>query len=175
MLEQLDAVDRKILRLLQEDSALANTELAERVGLSSAPCWRRVKRLEELGIIARRVAILNPEALGLEIVVFASVKLAKHEKTSLTDFENAVKDYEQVTECYTVSGSMDFLLRIVTTDMRSYDRFLREHILQLPAVAEVDSRFVVTQVKYTTALPLDPVVAKPKKGRGSAATGERGD
>lgn len=172
MLQELDAVDRKILRLLQQDAGLSNTDLAERVGLSSAPCWRRVKRLEDMGIISRRVAILNPEALGLEIVVFASVKLAKHEKASLSDFENAVKDYEQVTECYTVSGSMDFLLRIVTTDMRSYDRFLREHILQLPAVAEVDSRFVVTQVKYTTALPLDPVVAKPKKAASVSGAGE---
>jgi DNA-binding Lrp family transcriptional regulator len=165
MLEELDAIDRKILRVLQEDAGLANTDLAERVGLSSAPCWRRVKRLEDLGIISRRVAILNPEALGLEIVVFASVKLARHDQSSLLAFENAVKNFDQVTECYTVSGGMDFLLRIVTTDMRSYEKFLREHILQLPAVTEAHSRFVVTQVKYTTALPLDPVVARSASGK----------
>ena len=160
MLERLDNVDRKILKILQETAGLSNAELAEKVGLSSAPCWRRVKRLEEAGIISRRVAILNPEALGLEIIVFASVKLAMHGQTALVDFENAVKAHDQVTECYTVSGSMDFLLRIVTTDMRSYEKFLREHVLTLPSVVEVDSRFVVTQVKYTTALPLEPVSAK---------------
>lgn len=173
MLQQLDAIDRKILRVLQEDAGIANTELAEQVGLSSAPCWRRVKRLEEAGIINRRVAILNPEALGLDILVFASVKLSLHENDALINFENAVKSYDQVTECYTVSGGMDFMLRIVTTDMRSYEKFLREHILRLPSVAEVHSRFAVTQVKYTTALPLDPVVATPMKANAGNLPRER--
>lgn len=156
MLQDLDEMDRRILGILQDDAGIANTELADRVGLSPAPCWRRVKRLEEAGFIARRVAILDPHALGLEIVVFATVKLASHENEALKQFERAMERYAEVTECYTVSGSMDFLLRVVTTDMRSYERFLREHILRMPSVAEVHSRFAVTQVKYTTALPLEP-------------------
>ena len=84
-----------------------------------------------------------------------------HERNALSDFEDAIRDFDQVTECYTVSGGTDFLLRVVTTDMRSYEKFLRENILQIPGVAEVHSRFAVTQVKYTTALPLDPIVARP--------------
>lgn len=150
----LDAIDLRILAILQEDASTANSELAERVGLSPAPCWRRVKRLEESGIIERRVALLNAERLNLAITVFSSVKLTSHGADALALFETKVQSFPEVTECYTVSGGMDFLLKVVTTSMRSYEAFLRDHILRLPGVSEVHSRFVVTQVKYTTALPL---------------------
>lgn len=150
----LDPIDVHILALLQEDAGLSNSDLAEQVGLSAAPCWRRVKRLEDAGMINRRVTLLNPQALGLAIVVYASVKLTHHNADALSEFEAAVMAFPEVTECYTVSGSMDFLLRVVTTDMRAYEIFLREQILRMSGVSEVHSRFVVTQVKHTTALPL---------------------
>lgn len=150
----IDPIDVHILAVLQEDAGISNTDLAEKVGLSPAPCWRRVKRLEDTSVIDRRVTLLNPQALGLAIIVYASVKLTHHNADALSHFESAVLAFPEVTECYTVSGGMDFLLRVVTTGMRSYEIFLREQILRMPGVSEVHSRFVVTQVKHTTALPL---------------------
>ncbi|WP_321390893.1 Lrp/AsnC family transcriptional regulator [Emcibacter sp.] len=154
MLDKLNDIDRKILDTLQQDASLTNTELADKVGLSTAPCWRRVKRLEELGIIDRRVAILNPEKLGLHIVTFANVKLSHHKDNALEEFEKLIEVYPEVTECYTISGSMDYVLKIVTTDMNAYENFLRQKLLKMEMVNEVHSRFAVTKVKYTTALPL---------------------
>lgn len=163
----LDAIDLRILEILQQDAGLANTDLAEKVGLSPAPCWRRVKRLEDAGIISRRVAILDPDAVGLPIVVFASVKLTSHGADALEQFESAVLAFPEVTECYTVSGGMDFLLRVVTTSMRAYESFLREQVLRMPGVSEVHSRFVVTQVKYTTALPVRHIATSGEDRRES--------
>ncbi|WP_020593910.1 Lrp/AsnC family transcriptional regulator [Kiloniella laminariae] len=156
----LDNTDRKILKLMQQDSGLSNAEIAEQVGLSTAPCWRRIKRLEENGIIRQKVAILDPDSLGLEIVVFATVKVTAQAQHGLEDFERRVSRFDEVTECYTVSGGMDYILRIVTIDMRSYERFLRDNLLQIPNIAEVHSRFAVSKVKYTTGLPLDLVKTK---------------
>ena len=156
----IDTTDKKILRLLQDDSDISNADLSEHVGLSAAPCWRRVKRLEEKGIIKRRVAIIDPDSLGLEIVVFTTVKISTQAQHGLEDFEKRVVRFDEITECYTVSGGMDYILRVVTTDMRAYERFLRDHLLQLPNIAEVHSRFAVSQVKYTTGLPLDLVETK---------------
>jgi Lrp/AsnC family transcriptional regulator len=124
------------------------------VGLSASPCWRRIQRLERDGVIRRRVALLDPAQLGLGVVVFASVKLSAHGRQALPEFEEAVKQYPEVMECYTVSGGVDFMLRVVTKDVHSYELFLRNHLTQLPAVAEVHSRIAITQVKYTTAVPL---------------------
>ncbi|MCP3983264.1 MAG: Lrp/AsnC family transcriptional regulator [bacterium] len=152
---EIDRLDREILRQLQQDAALSNAELAKLVGLSPSPCWRRTRRLEEVGVIQKRVALLDPEALGLNTVVFASVRLSAQGQTSLPDFEAAVRNYPEVVECYTTSGGVDFLLRVVTRDMRDYEDFLRNHLLQMPAVQEVHSRIAITQVKYTTALPLE--------------------
>ncbi|MCZ4282495.1 Lrp/AsnC family transcriptional regulator [Kiloniella laminariae] len=156
----LDNTDKKILKLMQQDSDLSNAEIAERVGLSTAPCWRRIKRLEENGIIRQKVAILDPDSLGLEIVVFATVKVTAQAQHGLEDFERRVSRFDEITECYTVSGGMDYILRIVTTDMRSYERFLRDNLLQIPNIGEVHSRFAVSKVKYTTALPLDLIKTK---------------
>lgn len=159
----LDSIDIRILEQLQRNGSMPNNELAERVGLSPAPCWRRVKRLEEAGVIRQRVALLDGEAVGLALTVFASVKLAHHTADAISLFEAAVLEFPEVTECYTVSGGTDFLLRIVTTSMRSYETFLRENILRLPGVSEVQSRFVVTQVKYTTELPVRLGQREPEK------------
>ena len=153
---QLDDIDRRILGILQEDASLSSAQVAEKVGLSSSPCWRRIQRLEKAGVIRKRVALLDPAALGLGIVVFASVRLTAHGRQALPEFEAAVERYPEVMECYTVSGGQDYLLRVATRDIHAYEVFLREHLLQLPSVGEVHSRIAITQVKYTTAMPIEP-------------------
>lgn len=150
----LDEIDRQILEILQEDASLSSAQLAERVGLSASPCWRRIQRLEKAGLIRKRVALLDAQALGLGIVVFASVRLSAHGRQALPEFEAAVERYPEVMECYTVSGGQDYLLRVATRDIHAYEIFLREQLLQLPSVAEVHSRIAITQVKYTTAMPI---------------------
>ncbi len=151
---ELDSIDRQILEILQDDASLSSAQLAEKVGLSSSPCWRRIQRLEKTGVIRKRVALLDPAALGLGIVVFASVRLTAHGRQALPEFEAAVARFPDVMECYTVSGGQDYLLRVVTRDIHAYEIFLREQLLQLPSVAEVHSRIAITQVKYTTAMPV---------------------
>ncbi|MEZ5757247.1 MAG: Lrp/AsnC family transcriptional regulator [Emcibacteraceae bacterium] len=154
MLVKLSDIDRKILKTIQRDSSITNNELADLVGLSAAPCWRRIKKLEEMGIISKRVGLLDPKALGLNIIAFANVKLSHIQEDALEKFEKEVIKFDEVTECYTISGSMDFLLRIVTENMQSYEKFLRQKLLRLPMVSEINTHFAVTQVKYTTAVPL---------------------
>ncbi len=151
---ELDRIDRQILEILQDDASLSSAQLAEKVGLSSSPCWRRIQRLEKTGVIRKRVVLLDPAALGLGIVVFASVRLTAHGRQALPEFEAAVARFPDVMECYTVSGGQDYLLRVVTRDIHAYEIFLREQLLQLPSVAEVHSRIAITQVKYTTAMPV---------------------
>ena len=151
---ELDSIDRQILEILQDDASLSSAQLAEKVGLSSSPCWRRIQRLEKTGVIRKRVALLDPAALGLGIVVFASVRLTAHGRQALPEFEAAVARFPDVMECYTVSGGQDYLLRVVTRDIHAYEIFLRGQLLQLPSVTEVHSHIVITQVKYTTAMPV---------------------
>ena len=150
----LSLTDIAILRLLQDDADLPVAEIAARVGMSPSPCWRRITRLQKDGFIERKVALLNARALGLGLVVFANVKLAKHQSALLREFEEAIVAYPEVTECYTMTGNMDYLLRIVTADIQSYERFLREHLSQMTAVLEVHSSIAITQIKYATQLPL---------------------
>lgn len=150
----LDETDKKILDLLQRDAALAVAEIAERVGLSQSTCWRRINLLEDAGVIRARTALLDAQALGLEVVVFANVKLSAHGRRSLNEFEEAIAVFPEVVECYTMSGEIDFLLRIVTKDIAAYEHFLRTTLLQMPSVQEVHSHIALSQVKYTTALPL---------------------
>ena len=150
----LDEFDKKILDRLQRDSTIAVAELAEQVGLSQSTCWRRINLLEQAGIIHSRVALLDPKALGIEVTVFANIKLSAHGRRSLNEFEEAISQCPEVVECYTMSGEMDFLLRIVARDIEAYERFLRETLLQMPSVQEVHSHIALSQVKHTTALPL---------------------
>ena len=149
-----DAIDAKLLDLIQRDASLSVAELAGQVGLSSSPCWRRIKRLEEDGVIARRVTILNDEKLGLGFEVYCTVKLSLPNKDNLEAFERAIDGWPEVMQCATVTGSADYELRIVTRDMRAFDDFLREKILSLGLVSNIESRIVITSVKNTTALPL---------------------
>ena len=152
-----DAIDAKLLDLIQRDASLSVAELAGQVGLSSSPCWRRIKRLEEDGVIARRVTILNGEKLGLGFEVYCTVKLSLPNKDNLEAFERAIDGWPEVMQCATVTGSADYELRIVTRDMRAFDDFLREKILSLGLVSNIESRIVITSVKNTTAVPLDLV------------------
>jgi Lrp/AsnC family transcriptional regulator len=150
----LSITDIAILRLLQENADLPVAEIAAQVGLSPSPCWRRIARLQKEGFISRKVALLDARALGLNLVVFASVKLAKHQSALLRRFEQEIVKYAEVLECYTMTGNMDYLLRIVTADIQSYETFLREHLSRIPGVLEVHSSIAITQIKYSTQLPL---------------------
>ena len=154
MSEALDPVDSRILDLIQQDAGLSVAEIAERVGLSSSPCWRRIKRLEDDGILQRRVAILDREKLGLSFEVYCTVKLSLPTKENLDRFERAVSGWPEVVQCATVTGAADYELRIVTRDMHTFDHFLRERILSLGLVSNIESRIVIRSVKNTTAVPL---------------------
>lgn len=154
MADTLDAVDARILDLIQHDASLSVAEIAERVGLSSSPCWRRIKRLEDDGVIQRRVTILDREKLGLSFEVYCTVKLSLPTKENLDTFEASVKTWPEVVQCATVTGSADYELRIVTRDMHAFDAFLRDRILSLGLVSNIESRIVIRAVKNATAVPL---------------------
>ncbi|MEO8813250.1 MAG: Lrp/AsnC family transcriptional regulator [Caulobacteraceae bacterium] len=154
MSERLDAIDARILDLIQHDAGLSVAEIAERVGLSSSPCWRRIKRLEEDGIIQKRVTILDREKLGLDFEVYCTVKLSLPTKDNLETFEQSVKRWPEIVQCATVTGSADYELRIVTRDMHAFDDFLRDKILSLGLVSNIESRIVIRAVKNSTAAPL---------------------
>ena len=154
MPETLDAVDARILDLIQHDASLSVAEIAERVGLSSSPCWRRIKRLEDAGVIRRRVTLLDNEKLGLGFEVYAEVRLTMPTKENLAAFEEAVIAWPEVAQCATVTGGMDYVLRVVTRDIHGFDDFLRDRLLALGLVQNVESRIVIRSVKSTTAAPL---------------------
>ena len=157
--ERLDAVDARILDLVQHDASLSVAEIAERVGLSSSPCWRRIKRLEEDGVIQRRVTVLDREKLGLDFEVYCTVKLSLPTQENLEVFEQSVKRWAEVVQCATVTGAADYELRIVTRDMHAFDSFLRDKILALGLVSNIESRIVIRAVKNSTAIPLGLVSA----------------
>ncbi len=151
----LSATDIKILTLLQQDASLTAAEIAEQVNLSVSPCWRRINRLEKEGVIEKEVALLNAEKLGMGLVIFARISLSQNDEASLHTFEERVRQFPEVVECYTVTGAADYFLKIITRDIKRYDQFLRRHLLQIPQVRDVNSNVAVTQVKYTTGLPLE--------------------
>jgi Lrp/AsnC family transcriptional regulator len=152
--DELDPVDARILDILQQDAGLSVAEVAERVGLSASPCWRRIKRLEDTGMILRRVTILDAVKLGLDFEVYAIVKLNLPSTENLNVFEAAVADWPEVVQCATITGREDYVLRIVTSDMHAFDKFLREKLLALGIVSDCESHIVTRGVKNVTALPL---------------------
>ena len=152
---QIDGIDAKILHLIQNNAALSVADIADSVGLSSSPCWRRIKRMEELGIIQERVTILNRKELGLDFEVFVAVKLALPNRVNMEKFEKAISKMPEVVQCAVVTGAVDFMLRVVTKDMHAYDDFLREELLNLDLISDVQSRIVIRQAKETSALPLN--------------------
>ncbi len=150
----MDTFDLQILRELQADAEISMQELGERVGLSHTPCWRRVKKLEQAGVIRHRVTLLDPEQLKLTVNVFVQVSLGVQQEEALNAFETAVQAIPEIVECYTVSGDRDFLLRVVVEDVSAYERLLKNTLVHLPEVANMSSTFALRQVKYTTELPL---------------------
>ena len=153
-MKSLDSFDVKILRELQKNADISMQDLGERVGLSHTPCWRRVKRMEEDGVIKRRVTLLEGDTLGLAVNVFVHVTLRNHQDDGLTLFEASVQDIPEIVECYTVSGDRDFLLRVVVADVSAYEQLLKHTLINLPGVDNLSSTFALRQVKYTTEYPL---------------------
>src|SRR5262249_4097906 len=138
--EELDGIDIKILDLLQQDSSLSIADIAEKVGLSSSPCWRRIERLKKIGVIRRQVTLLDYDKLGLGFEVSASVKLMLPSRENLDKFESAVAQWPEVVDLATVTGTADYMLRVITRDMHAYDDFLRDKVLALGLVSDVQSR-----------------------------------
>ena len=156
---KLSAADRRILDVLQTAGRIANVELAERVGMSSSPCLRRVKRLVQDGVIKGFAAIVDPKAIGLGVEAFAQVTIERHADAEATAFREAVKDVEEVLSCYAMTGELDFLLRIVVADLDAYGEFVRKKLLRLPSVKDVRTSFVIEVVKTSPGIPLHAIPA----------------
>ncbi|MES2042799.1 MAG: Lrp/AsnC family transcriptional regulator [Pseudomonadota bacterium] len=154
MPDELDAYERKILRVLQDDASLSTAAVAEAVGLSASPCWRRIDRLEREGFIKRRVAIVERRKVGLNAQIFAQVKLNAHGRANLDEFAAAIRTFPEVLECHVLMGSVDFMLRVVAADIEAYERFFFEKLSRLAGVQEINSTVALSEIKSTTALPL---------------------
>jgi len=151
---ELDAIDRKILVALQRDGRLTNQELAERVGLSPSPCLRRVKLLEARGILSGYVALVDPTALGLDIMAFVRVALERQDASGLDEFERQVGRWPEVLECYLMTGDADYQLRVVAASLAEYEAFLRDKLTKIPGVSKIQSSFAFRPVVYRTAVPI---------------------
>ncbi|WP_207481293.1 Lrp/AsnC family transcriptional regulator [Arenibaculum pallidiluteum] len=151
---RIDRIDRKILDALQRDGRMANNDLAAEVGLSPSPCLRRVKALEDAGVIRTYVALVDPAAVNLPVNVFVNVTLERQVEDRLDAFEAAVMERPEVLECYLMTGEADYLLRVVVPDLPTYERFLKEYLTRIPGIASIRSSFALKQVRYDTALPL---------------------
>jgi Lrp/AsnC family transcriptional regulator len=149
----MDAIDRKILTVLQEDCSLSVAEIGARVGLSSTPCWKRIQRLEADGVILKRVALVDQDRLGLGVSVFVSIETGDHSHAWLTRFAEVVQAMPEVMEFYRMAGDIDYMLRVVVADIASYDAFYKRLIATIP-LKNVTSRFAMEKIKATTALPI---------------------
>jgi Lrp/AsnC family transcriptional regulator len=149
----MDAIDRKILGVLQTDASLSVAEIGRRVGLSSTPCWKRIQKLEADGIIEKRVAVVNQDKVGLGVTVFVSIETDDHSEVWLAKFAELVGAMPEVLEFYRMAGDVDYMLRVVVPDIHGYDRFYKQLIAALP-LKNVTSRFAMERIKSTTALPL---------------------
>lgn len=154
MTPSLDDAERRILRVIQEDASLPTAAIAERVGLSPSPCWRRIDRLEREGVIRQRVALLDRRKIGLNAHVFAQVKLNAHGRAHLDDFAAAIRAFPEVLECYVLMGPVDFLMRVVARDIEAYEEFFFNKLSRLEGVREVVSTVALSEIKSTTVLPV---------------------
>jgi Lrp/AsnC family leucine-responsive transcriptional regulator len=152
--EPLDDTDRRILTLLQDDGRISLADLAGKVGLSPSPCLRRMRNLEKAGVIARYVAVLDQQAVGLPVSVFISIKLASQKQDALDKFAKTISRWPEVLECYLMTGPRDYWLRVVVPDLAAYERFLKQKLTRVDGVASIESSFALEQVKYTNVLPL---------------------
>lgn len=150
----MDRIDKKILALLQHDAGLSVSQIAERVGLTTTPCWRRIQNLEKRGVIDRRVTLLDRDSLNLGVDVFVAIRTNQHNAAWLESFAAAVVDFPEVMELYRMSGEIDYLMRVVVPDIASYDAFYRRLIRKVD-IQDVSSSFAMERIKYTTELPLD--------------------
>jgi Lrp/AsnC family transcriptional regulator len=149
----MDDMDRKILRLLQEDSSISVSDIARQVGLSASPCWKRINRMQVDGLIKRQVAVLDADKLGYGLTVFVSIKTGEHSADWLQTFANTVQAMPEVLEFHRMAGEVDYLLKVVVPDMKSFDQFYKK-LVELTALSEVTSRFSLETIKETTALPV---------------------
>ena len=149
----MDATDRKILNVLQQDASLSVAEIGHRVGLSSTPCWKRIQKLEADGVIEKRVAVVNQEKIGLGVTVFVSIETGDHSEAWLQKFAELVGAMPEVMEFYRMAGDVDYMLRVVVPDISGYDRFYKQLIAAIP-LKNVTSRFAMEKIKATTALPI---------------------
>ena len=149
----MDAIDRKILAVLQKDASLSVAEIGNRVGLSSTPCWKRIQRLEADGVIQRRVAIVDQDRLGLGVTVFVSVETGDHSEEWLKRFADVVSGLPEVMEFYRMAGDVDYMLRVMVPDIPGYDAFYKRLIATVP-LKNVTSRFAMEKIKSTTELPI---------------------
>ena len=155
MPQELGKTDIGILRLLQNDANLTTGAIAERLNISQSPCWRRINRIEQEGYINKRVALLDRRALGMEVVVFATINLTADGRRSLEEFECDIAQHPEVLECYTMAGIWDYVLKIVTRDITHYEAFVRNTLLSSPFISELHSHIAVTEIKNSTELPLE--------------------
>lgn len=151
---ELDYFERKILRELQRDASQTTAQIAEKVGLTPSPCWRRIDRLEREGLIRKRVAVIDRRKVGLNAHVFAQVKLTAHGRANLDEFSAAIRGFPEVLDAYVLMGTMDFMLRIVAKDIDAYERFFFERLSKLPDVQEIHSTVALSEIKSTNELPI---------------------
>ena len=151
----LDSIDKSIVRILQEDGSLSIADLAERIGMTAPPCWRRVKRLKESGVLERQVWRVSPEAIGLTVIIYATVKLVAHDVQATVAFQEQIRKLPEVLECYILLGSIDVLLKIAAKDIKSYEGIFYKKLSQLPGVREINSSVVMSHVKNSLVLPLE--------------------
>mgnify|MGYP003150245064 CR=1 FL=1 len=152
--QALDRIDYRILHYVQNDARMSNTDLADRIGLSPSPCLRRVKRLEQAGIIRRYVGIVDAAAVGLPISAFVNISLHSQDREGLEAFQSRVKTYAEVMECYLMTGTSDFLMRVVVPDLQSYERFT-DKLTRIPGISNIQTSFALKPVVYKTELPLE--------------------
>ena len=156
MPSELDTIDLKILSLMQQDASLSTAELAERVGLSQSPCWRRIQRMREEGYIKSQVVIVDRLKLGYHMQMFAQVKMTRLSESERADFVRQIQNIPEILECYTVFGEMDVMLKIIAPDVMWYQEFIFSTLLKLPGVVDVRSIVTLVEMKATTAVPLKP-------------------
>ena len=164
----MDEVDRKLLALLQQDATVAMAELAEQVGLSATPVWKRIQKLEQAGVILRRVALLDPEQVGVGLIVFVAIEAHEHTPDWLGRFAAALSSMPEVMDAYRMAGEVDYMLRVAVTDMAAFDGFYKRLIAAVP-LKNVTSRFAMERLKGTTAYPLPPGVFRPRRAPDPAA------
>nr|WP_319020583.1 Lrp/AsnC family transcriptional regulator [Vibrio litoralis] len=150
----LDKVDKTLLNMLQQDTTVSLQELADTVNLTTTPCWKRLKRLEEQGMIDKKVALLNPEKLGLSFVAFALIKTNNHSNEWYQTFVDTVSEFPEVMEFYRMAGEFDYMMKVLVSDMKAYDEFYKKLVNSVEGISNVTSTFAMESIKYTTALPI---------------------